>query len=46
MTADDERPVLDTAHVESLLDEVPWLKIKEGIERFMNWAQKSPKAVD
>ena len=42
MTADDERPVLDTAHVESLLGTVQWLKIEEGIERFMNWVQKSP----
>ena len=42
VTADDERPVLDTAHVESQLDTVQWLKIEDGIERFMKWMQKNP----
>jgi dTDP-glucose 4,6-dehydratase len=41
MMADDERPVLDTSHLESLLDTVQWLKMEEGITHFMNWVRKS-----
>ena len=42
MTADDERPVLDTAHLEPQLGTLQWLRIEEGLERFVNHQQKSP----
>ncbi len=42
MMADDERPVLDTAHLEPQLGKLQWLRIEEGLERFVNHQQKSP----
>ncbi len=41
MMADDERPVLDTAHLEPQLGTLQWLKIEEGIERFVNYLKRA-----
>jgi UDP-glucose 4-epimerase len=40
MTQDDERPVLETAHLESLLGALPWSSVEEGIAKYMNWLGK------